>query len=274
MRGCRSAPEPQPAAPARVAGTGEQRWQTALMPSVRHLLSPAGWNRATVVFVLTLAALLGLVTLLSYLGHELYEAVTEGDGISVIDHPVLDQMLSLRSPGLTAVMIGLTWAGGRLGVPLLAVAAIGLLTVRRRDWTPTVLVAVTMAGALLVTVVGKTFVGRVRPPAALALPPFETSPSFPSGHTLSTTALMVIVGYLVVLTFHRSVRRHLALVLALLLAVGVGLSRVYLGQHWLTDVFAGWLVGAAWALSVVAAHRIWLRLRSSPVRTDPAHRIP
>lgn len=58
-------------------------------------------------------------------------------------------------------------------------------------------------------------------------------------------------------------RRWLAVVAvaAALYAVVMGLSRVYLGAHWLSDVMAGWAVGLAWALAVVLAHRVWLTLR-------------
>lgn len=57
-------------------------------------------------------------------------------------------------------------------------------------------------------------------------------------------------------------RRWLAVVAvaAALYAVVMGLSRVYLGAHWLSDVMAGWAVGLAWALAVVLAHRVWLTL--------------
>ena len=222
------------------------------------------WTRASVVFALTVLALLGVVALLTWSGHEVYEAVTEGDGISVVDHPVLDAAIDLRSPGLTTAMVWLTWLGGRAGVPVLAALAALVLTLRRRDWTPVTLLAVTTGGALALTVVGKNVVGRVRPPSSLALPPYETSPSFPSGHTLSTTALAVVVAYLVLVTVRARAGRVVAVALAVLLAAGVGLSRVYLGQHWLTDVMGGWLVGAAWALSVVLAHRLWVRLRGGP----------
>ncbi|MCK6091586.1 phosphatase PAP2 family protein [Micrococcus endophyticus] len=58
-------------------------------------------------------------------------------------------------------------------------------------------------------------------------------------------------------------RRWLAVVAvaAALYAVVMGLSRVYLGAHWLSDVMAGWTVGLAWALAVVLDHRVWLTLR-------------
>ncbi|MDO5738799.1 MAG: phosphatase PAP2 family protein [Ornithinimicrobium sp.] len=221
------------------------------------------WTRASILFAITVIVLLGMVFGLSYLGHEVYEAVTEGNGVAAIDHPVLDRAIALRSPALTDAAVGLTLLAGRVGSPVLTLLALGLLTWRRRDWTPVALIGATMTGALLLTIAGKSFVGRVRPPLSLALPPYEDSPSFPSGHTLNATALAVIVGYLVLLTVASRLGRALAIILALGLALGVGLSRVYLGQHWLTDVFGGWLIGTAWALSVIIAHRLWLYVRSS-----------
>lgn len=233
------------------------------MPALQPLNVNRGWTRASILFAITIFVLLGLVIGLSYLGHEVYEAVTEGNGVAVIDHPVLDRATALRSTALTNAAVGLTLLAGRLGSPVLALLALALLTWRRRDWTPVALIGATMTGALLLTIAGKTFVGRVRPPLSLALPPYENSPSFPSGHTLNATALAVIVGYLVLLTVGSRLGRTFAIIFALALALGVGLSRVYLGQHWLTDVFGGWLVGAAWALSVIIAHRLWLYVRSS-----------
>lgn len=102
----------------------------------------------------------------------------------------------------------------------------------------------------------------------LALPPLLDSPAFPSGHTLNATVLMALTVYLVIITRNRATgdpvrRRWLAVVAvaAALDAVVMGLSRVYLGAHWLSDVMAGWAVGLAWALAVVLAHRVWLTLR-------------
>ncbi|GAA1137252.1 phosphatase PAP2 family protein [Ornithinicoccus hortensis] len=155
----------------------------------------------------------------------------------------------------------LTFAAGRVGVPLLAILLVGAFSWRRRDWTAPVAVASALAGSLGLTVLGKELVGRLRPPVVLALPPYETSPAWPSGHSLNATVLAVVTAYLLLLTLPRSSRRVVGVVACALFPVLVGLSRVYLAQHWLTDVMGGWAVGLAWAMVVVVAHRVWLRLR-------------
>ena len=79
-----------------------------------------------------------------------------------------------------------------------------ILAVKRRSWLPVVLMGIAAAGSVLITVLGKDLAGRARPPMALAVPPLETSPSFPSGHTLNATVVLGVSAYLVMLG-----RRHL-----------------------------------------------------------------
>lgn len=177
--------------------------------------------------------------------------------------------MDVRTGWLTVVAQGFTYAG-RVGLPALAVLVAGLFAWRRRDLTAPVLVATALAGALALTVLGKNIVGRVRPPATEALPPFEVSPSWPSGHTLNATVLGVLTIYLVLITVRRRAWRVLAVLGCLLFPLAVGLSRVYLGQHWLTDVMGGWALGAAWALAVVLSHRLWLRLRPDRTQGRPS----
>jgi membrane-associated phospholipid phosphatase len=106
------------------------------------------------------------------------------------------------------------------------------------------------------TIVGKDFVDRARPPAALAVPPLEISPSFPSGHTLNATVLTTVVAYLVLIETTATWQRVVTVTVAAAFVAAMGLSRVFLGHHWLTDVIAGWLIGLAWALLVITAHRL------------------
>ena len=116
------------------------------------------------------------------------------------------------------------------------------------------------AGSVLITVLGKDLAGRARPPVALAVPPLETSPSFPSGHTLNATVVLGVAAYLVMLGRRHLRSRLLVGSVVVVFVVAMGLSRVWLGHHWLTDVMAGWLVGLAWLGTVVTAHRVKVTL--------------
>lgn len=236
--------------------------------------------QAHAAFLVTAGVLLALVAAATAVFEELYEAVTERDGIAALDAPVTDAVLGLRAGPLTALAQGLAFSGGTVGATIVALVILALLTLARRDWTPPVLLAAAMAGSLAITSVGKSRVGRLRPADELGLPPFESSPSFPSGHTLNATVLVGIALYLVVITERvRIARSHraavvVAAVAAALYAVAMGLSRVYLGQHWLTDVAAGWVIGVGWVLGVVLAHRVWVAARHRPRRDVPFDRYP
>ena len=124
------------------------------------------------------------------------------------------------------------------------------------------------------TIAGKDIIGRHRPPLADAVPPFEYSPSFPSGHTLNATVVAGVVGYLLWLHRRTVVAKVLCVVVPVVVAVVVGLTRVLLGAHWFTDVVAAWLLGAAWLALVVTAHRLYLtaRERGAPERPQPRGR--
>lgn len=125
--------------------------------------------------------------------------------------------------------------------------------------------ALVMAGAVLgawaSSDLSKAFYGRPRPD----LVPHEAyvySASFPSGHSTMSTAAFLTLAMLVASLESRRRSKALALVLAGLVVVGVGFSRVYLGVHWPSDVLAGWCLGALWAFVG------WIALRAlhAPMR--------
>jgi undecaprenyl-diphosphatase len=253
---------------------------------VRVAFSLARWTAARWVLVVTAAIGGVLVVLLTAVSAEVYEAVAENDGVAVLDQPVLEQAVRWRSPGLNEAVTAFTDIGGTMGMPVLVTVAVLAMVLLWRSWTPLVLTLVAAAGSLAMTFSGKELIGRARPPLDLAVPPYEESPSFPSGHTLNST---VLVGLLVYLLLRRldSARVRAAVLVAGGTFVGaMGLSRVFLGHHWLTDVMVGWTLGLAWLSVVVTAHRLFLTMRrargeeaagaqaSSAVQESPARVNP
>ncbi|MCU1539616.1 MAG: superfamily domain protein [Arthrobacter sp.] len=250
-----------------VGGQDLTRWTSpggrALARAVRKVSSVLGPHAA---LILTLAVGALIAAALTALFSEVYESVVDADGVAGFDHPVLDAAKSARSPALDLIITGYTDIGGTVGMPVLALITTVVLAVRRRSWTPAILITIAAAGSLLMTIAGKQLIGRTRPQLADAVPPYEYSASFPSGHSLNSVVIAGVVAYLVILRRKSRRSRIWTAALAAAFAVTMGLSRVYLGHHWLTDVLAAWALGLAWLALVVTAHRLYL--------TSRKHRAP
>ncbi|MDI3330271.1 MAG: phosphatase PAP2 family protein [Micrococcus sp.] len=267
-------PEPTPRDPARTGSDGELRqdryvgsrdltrwtsplgrWLADLARRTGVLLGP----HQSLILILVFGA--AVAALMTWLASEVYEAVVEADGVAVLDHPLLEAMVDERSPALDLAATAYTNVGGVIGMPVLAVTIMVVLALRRRAWTPVILIAAAGGGSLLMTVAGKDLIGRARPSLAHAVPPYEHSPSFPSGHSLNALVIAGIVAYLLLLRQRSRTARVLTLTVATVFALTIGLSRVYLGHHWFTDVLAAWILGAAWLAVVITAHRLYLTTR-------------
>jgi undecaprenyl-diphosphatase len=209
-------------------------------------------------FALTVVIGLMAAAAMAAMAASVYDAVSESEGVAGLDRPILDWMISLRTPGLDSAVTDFTDLGGPVGGPLVAGLGAGGLALAWRRWTPLVLMALASVGSLLMTVVGKAVVGRIRPPEALAVPPLETSASFPSGHSLNAVVVVGVLVYLLLGWCRTTTARAALVVGAGAYAMAMGLSRVFLGHHWLTDVLVAWALGLAWLAVVVTGHRVWL----------------
>jgi membrane-associated phospholipid phosphatase len=238
------------------------RWVTpvgrVLARVVQRIMRVLGPHAA---LVLTLLVGLALAVGLSAIAAQVYDNVTDADGVAGLDKPLLTFMLGLRSPVLNATATAYTDVAGVVIMPIIAVTTMLFLAFRRRSWTPIILVTAAGAGSLLLTIAGKEIIGRARPDLADAVPPYETSPSFPSGHTLNAVAIAGILAYVLLLRQHRRATRVLSITVAVVFAVTIGASRVYLGHHWFTDVLAAFFLSGAWLALVITAHRLYLTAR-------------
>jgi len=162
-------------------------------------------------------------------------ALYAGDARSAV---VNDLLQVLTSPGLTVFRV----------VVLLPVVV--WLVVRRFWWTAAwVLTAIVLVAPLTTAV--KEVVGRVRPDFVNGGARVE-SLSFPSGHSSGSATLVTVVLVLVWPLLGRTGRR-VCLALGIALAVLVGLTRMWLGVHFLSDVLGGWALGVAWTLALAVA---------------------
>ena len=217
-------------------------------------------SRGALILTLVIGGAIAIA--LSFIASRIYDSVTESDGVAGFDRPILDFMITLRSPALDSAVTAYTNVAGPIGMPILAVAAILILSLRRRSWTPAILIAAAGIGSLAMTVAGKDIIGRHRPSLTDAVPPYEYSPSFPSGHTLNAVVIAGVVAYLLLLRRSTTHGRVLTVSVAALFALTIGLSRVFLGHHWFTDVLAAWVLGAAWLALIITAHRLYITARA------------
>ena len=217
----------------------------------QHQPAATGRERGQGMVALLLLTGLAAIMLTAVALGKLVDDVTDGDGVAVIDHPVARFVAAHREPALTSFMRGVSAIGGPVGMVVLALAAGVVLGVAWRSWAPVAMLAVTAAGVIGLTVAFKAALGRPRPPMAQAVAAADGY-GFPSGHAAAAAAVCAAIAWLLTLRLPSWRARTAVWVVAAMLAALVGLSRVYLGVHWFTDVLGGWVFGLLWA-AVVAA---------------------
>jgi membrane-associated phospholipid phosphatase len=172
----------------------------------------------------------------------------------LVDGPVQQFFASHRESRLTAAMRLVTYLGDSSKLMQLALL-IGLLWWWRiRDPGPLVLLTGAYIGARVIVTTVKVLTHRPRPPAEQALDTF-TRFAFPSAHVTYATVIYGALVLLLVTSSSRHGPRTLILATAMFIVALVGLSRMYLGAHWLTDVLGSMILGVAWLWCLVAVPR-------------------
>lgn len=171
---------------------------------------------------------------------------------SGFDMPLLEFFEGLRSPVVTDLMKAATFFGGTVATMFLLLgAAIASFKFTRNPRWPIFFAAV-LLGAPQFSTLLKNLLDRPRPTIS---PLYEiTSAAFPSGHATSAAACFGALAYFLAFRLRPSLSGFVW-VSAAAVAVLVGLTRVYLGVHWPTDVVGGWLLGSAWVTAAVLAIR-------------------
>ncbi|CAN5565903.1 phosphatase PAP2 family protein [soil metagenome] len=166
-------------------------------------------------------------------------------------------LLGLRVPGhigtpigpdwLRRAMIDITALGSATVLTCVVVAVAGLLGARGLWLSAALVVAASATGSMSVSVL-KGYIGRPRPNIVPHLVD-AGGLSFPSGHSTSSAIVYLTVALLVTQVTRGRLVRNYIIACTILLVTAIGVSRVYLGVHWPSDVLAGWSFGSLWALA-------------------------
>jgi undecaprenyl-diphosphatase len=223
----------------------------------RFMARMAGVERVTLITMILAAGVL-----LAFA--KLADAVGDG-GTRAFDERLL---VALRTPGNLADPIGPKWfeemmrdftAMGSTGVLTLMVLTIaGFLAMTRKGYAA-FFVLVSVIGGVLISQSMKWAYARPRPELVPHGAEVYTA-SFPSGHSMMAAVVYLTLGALLARTLADRAVKIYVLAVAVFATILVGVSRVYLGVHWPTDVLAGWALGAAWAL-ICGLVMTWLQRR-------------
>jgi undecaprenyl-diphosphatase len=222
---------------AKAKGLKPKAWLAFLTRLERHELA---W---------LLVGLGGCVLLLVFL--KLSSAVMEGETLAFDRRIVLafrkasDPSLPIGPPWTTSVLLDLTALGGPTVIFLIVAAIVGFLALQGRYRTSLFILLTAFSGELLNYAMKGLFF-RPRPTIVPHLREAFSS-SFPSGHAMQSAIIYLTLGAMLMRLAERRLTKIYCCTVAMGLTFLVGVSRVYLGVHYPTDVLAGWIVGLLWA---------------------------
>ncbi len=209
-------------------------------------LEKSGLNEIKILLIV-LSVMAGILIFIS-----IADMVVDGE-TQHFDNSILK---SLREPAdvsqpafpdwVTEAMKDITSLGSATVIVIFTIIIVGYLLLRKKYYWMWLVIIATIGGALLVWGL-KEFIGRTRPEIVTHLLK-ENSLSFPSGHSMMSAIVYLTQATLITkIEESRKVRIYI-ISTALFLTMLIGISRVYIGVHYPTDVLAGWIAGISWAL--------------------------
>jgi membrane-associated phospholipid phosphatase len=172
------------------------------------------------------------------------DMVEDVRGPGPVDVQVWAWFVDHRSPQMTFVMKAVSLVGDLPEMYLLAIIGAALLLWGRHSAAAAVVLGAAVGSGLLVNGF-KNLYDRPRPPVGERLS-VENNPSLPSGHALGSMVVIGVLAAVTVLVVRHVAVRVLAIVAGTVAVATIGISRLYLGVHWATDVLTGWFLGGAW----------------------------
>ena len=224
-------------------------WQRQVTPKLSHLLSTL-WIGGFVVAALGLWAFAAIA-------EEVLEQETQ-----VFDTAILQAIANFHSPLLNQIMTAITFLGEPLLLTALSVV-FGIILLAQRQWSMVIILAAGAGGVIGLNFWLKDLFARDRPALWERIIDVNYY-SFPSGHAMISLVIYGLIGYWLAVRF-RSQQIPITSITVLLIAT-IGLSRLYLGVHWPTDVIAGYAAGLVWLVTCILSREAITRIRSAQTR--------
>lgn len=168
------------------------------------------------------------------------------DKVSSFDHNIIRFVQSAEAPGLTFLAKGLSLIGSSkmvIGISLLTMVFLYIVLKHRLEL---ILFLWVELGSQLLNTSMKIWFHRERPDFHRLIE--EVSYSFPSGHSMAAFSLYGVISYLLWRHLPRKRQRTILIICAVFMTLGIGLSRIYLGVHYPSDVIGGYAASGAWLM--------------------------
>jgi undecaprenyl-diphosphatase len=176
------------------------------------------------------------------------------------DAVVRDAVHSLASPALTVFFATVTWLGSELFLIPFGALVVWRLAAEGRQHAAALLVLAAAGGEALDQILKLTF-HRGRPSPFFGYPLPDTY-SFPSGHSMISICFFGVLAAVLTARMVSRAKRTVVWTAAAALALIIGISRIYLGVHYPSDVLAGYCAAVIWVAAIRAGYRVWLRRRA------------
>lgn len=168
--------------------------------------------------------------------------------IGSLDYNIPNWLFQIRSEELTSFAFQITALGSGIILTIVVICVVTALLFLKRIYSSLQLIIAAL-GAAAITHIAKIYFERPRP-TTLSLISEVDGYSYPSGHSVSSAAIYFTIAFLVSQALTSRIQIALVWVFASALVAAIGLSRIYLGVHYFSDILAGSLIGVGWAFGL------------------------
>ena len=219
----------------------------SIVENLQTVVKKLGWKLAVGLLLAMASAIF-----FGWLASEVFEGETKA-----FDDAVRNAIHQTATPFLTGTMIFFTYLGSVWGIiSLFALASAAMIY--RGHKRAMIILWITMAGQVVLGITLKNSFHRPRPAAFFDFP-IPSSYSFPSGHAFASLCFFGILAWLIGTRTKSRSWKIFAWVVAIFLILTIGVSRIYLGVHYPSDVVAGYAAGLIWLITVIFGDWWWRR---------------